>query len=102
MRPYELTRDAEADLEAVSRYTIEEWGEVQAESYLAKISQCFKNIAKNKVIARTFSEKFPEACVVRCEHHYVFYLYPEEEKPIIFAVLHERMDMLARLKDRLG
>ena len=37
MRPYELTRDAEADLEEITRYTIKEWGEVQAESYLAKI-----------------------------------------------------------------
>lgn len=101
MRVYELTNDAEADLEEISRYTIKEWGEAQAESYLAKISQCFKNIAKNKILSRTFSEKFPEARVVRCEHHYVFYLYPEGEKPIIFAVLHERMDMVARLKDRL-
>ncbi|MBC8287548.1 MAG: type II toxin-antitoxin system RelE/ParE family toxin [Nitrospinae bacterium] len=102
MRPYELTKDAEADLEEIARYTIEEWGEAQAESYLGKISQCFKNITKNKVASRTFSEKFPDAQVIRCEHHYIFYLYLKGEKPIIFAVLHERMDMLTRLKNRLG
>lgn len=102
MRPYELTRDAEADLVGIARYTIEEWGEAQAKSYLGKIGQCFKNIATNKITSRTFSEKFPDARVVRCEHHYIFYLYPEGKKPIIFAVLHERMDMLARLKNRLG
>lgn len=102
MRPYELTKDAEADLEAIARYTIEEWGETQAESYLRKISQCFKKIAREKIVSRTFSEKFPDARVVRCEHHYIFYIFPEGEKPIVFAVLHERRDMLARLKDRLG
>ncbi len=101
MRPYELTKDAEADLEEIARYTIEEWGETQAESYLEKISQCFKNIATNKVSSRTFSKKFPDARITRCEHHYIFYFYPEGAKPIIFAVLHERMDMLNRLKDRL-
>ena len=39
MRPYELTKDAETDLEGIARYTIEHWGEVQAKSYLDKISQ---------------------------------------------------------------
>jgi len=102
MRPYELTKDAEADLEGIARYTIEEWGEAQAENYFGKISQCFKKIANERVASRTFSEKFPDAQVVRCEHHYIFYIHPAGEKPIIFAVLHERMDMLARLKDRLG
>ncbi len=102
MRPYELTRDAEADLEGIARYTIEEWGEAQAESYLGKISRCFKNIATHKTVSRTFSERFPSARVVRCEHHYILYLAPEGKKPIIFAVLHERMDMLTRLKNRLG
>ena len=102
MRFYGITQDAEADLEGIARYTIEEWGEAQAKSYLGKISQCFKNIAKNKVGSRTFSEKFPDARVVRCEHHYIFYLYPEGGKPVIFAVLHERIDMLTRLKNRLG
>ena len=101
MRPYELTKDAETDLERIARYTIEEWGEAQAESYLGKISQCFKKIAKGKVVSRTFSEKFPDARVVRCEHHYLFYIHPEGEKPVIFAILHERMDMFARLKSRL-
>lgn len=102
MRPYELFRHAEPYLKEITRHTIEEWGEAQTESYSGKISQRLKNIPTNKVNSRTFSEKFPDARVVRCEHHYIFFLYSEGEKPIIFAVLHERMDMLTRLKDRLG
>ncbi len=71
MRSYELTSEAEADLEEIARYTIEEWGESQAESYLGKISQCLKNIATNKAASRTFSERFPvimslsDACIRR-------------------------------------
>lgn len=104
MRPYELTKDAEADLEEIARYTIEQWGEAQAESYLGKIGRCFKNIANNKVASRTFSEKFPDARVVRCEHHYIFYLWPKGGKPASVTLdpaQTKRTDMLARLKDRL-
>ncbi len=102
MRLYEITRDAEADLEEIARYTIREWGEAQAKSYLDKISQCCKNIANKKIASRNFSDKFPEASVVRCAHHYIFHLTPEAGTPVIFAILHERMDMVARLKSRLG
>jgi plasmid stabilization system protein ParE len=32
----------------------------------------------------------------------VFYLHPEGQKPRILVVLHERMDLLARLGERLS
>ena len=101
MRPYELTPDAEADLEGIARYTIEQWGDVQAKNYMDKIGKCFRSIANKKIVSRAFSEEFPDAHVVRCEHHFVFHLIREGAKPVIFAVLHERMDMLVWLKDRL-
>jgi toxin ParE1/3/4 len=37
-----------------------------------------------------------------CEHHYVFYLRPNGQKPRILTVLHKPMDLLARLGDRLS
>ena len=37
--------------------------------------------------------------VVRCEHHYVFYL--KKKTPVIIAVLHEKMDVMQRLAGRL-
>ena len=50
---------------------------------------------------RSFSERYPQVRVTRCEHHYVFYGQPEGQKSLIIAVLHERMDVVARLYDRL-
>jgi toxin ParE1/3/4 len=52
-------------------------------------------------IARYTLRQWGERQVTRCEHHYVFYLPPEGQKPRIIAVLHENMDLLARLEDRL-
>lgn len=99
---YELTKEADSDLEGIVRYTIKQWGEPQAEKYAEKLHQCFEKIARREAASRTFSEKYPQALVARCDRHYVFYLHPEEKRPIILAVLHERMDILARLKERLG
>lgn len=97
-----MTEDADADLEEIIRYTLDQRGLEQARLYTGKLHRCFGNIATKKTVSRPFSEKFPQARVTRCEHHYVFYLQLEGKPPPIFAVLHERMDLLARLKDRLG
>jgi len=35
----------------------------------------------------------------RCAHHYIVWL--DEDRPIIIAILHKRMDFVRRLKDRL-
>ena len=102
MTSYELTPNADADLEEIARYTILEWSSKQASLYLDKLHLCFQQIASKKVITKTFSEEFSQLFVTRCEHHYVFYLHPQKTKPVIIAILHERMDMVNHLKDRLS
>ena len=101
MGSYKLTKDAEVDLEQIVRYTLTEWGERQAKQYIDKLQECFQRIADKQVTAKTFSERFPQVFVTRCDHHYVFYLHPKRKPPRIFAILHERMDLLSRLKARL-
>jgi hypothetical protein len=40
--------------------------------------------------------------VVRCQHHYVFYLQANHaSQAIILAIFHEQMDCLTRLRNRL-
>jgi len=102
MPGYELTEDADSDLAEIIRYTLREWGENQARAYADKLERCFEKIARKEAVSRNFSKKYAQALVTRCEHHYIFYLHPEGEKPRIFAVLHERMDLLTRLTERLG
>jgi len=102
MLSYALTPEADADLEDIARYTILEWGVEQAKRYMNKLDQCFQKIGTKKVVGRTFSNRMPNVLVIRCEHHFVFYLHPSTEKPVILAVLHERMDMVNRLQDRLA
>lgn len=101
MANYKLTKAADSDLESIAHYTISEWGIEQARRYVGKLDQCFQNIGAGEVFEKRFSHRMPQVYVTRCEHHYIFYLAPGGEQPIVIAVLHERMDMIACLKARL-
>jgi plasmid stabilization system protein ParE len=101
MPPYELTPDAEKDLEEITRYTLETWGKAQALRYGNLLEKRFQDIANRTAIARTFSERFPQVLCNRCEHHYIFFLHPEGQKPCIVAVLHERMNLVSWLDSRM-
>ena len=102
MLPYELTPAAEADLQEIARYTLHQWGVRQARRYARLLEAGFRKIAEGCAVSKTFSERYPQVRVTRCEHHYVFYLHPDGQKPRILAVLHENMDLLVRLGDRLS
>ena len=102
MLPYELTPDAEADLEETAEYTLREWGAAPQELYAERLEAEFHRISDGTALSRRFSEQYPQVYVTRCEHHYIFYLHPEGTKPRIIAVLHERMDRVARIRRRLS
>ncbi len=39
--------------------------------------------------------------MARSEHHYIFCMIRETQPALIIAILHERMDLMSRLKDHL-
>lgn len=103
MPAYELTPDAEADLAEIAEYTLREWGTEQQARYGELLEEGFSRIANGTAISRRFSEQYPHLQVTRCEHHYIFFLKLQESaKPRIIAVLHENMDLVARIRRRLS
>jgi len=101
MLPYELTPLAEEDLKGIARYTVKEWGKKKSLRYAELMENHFIKIADRIAYSRSFSKRYPRVMVNRCEHHYIFYIHQNEKVPCIIAVLHESMDMLARLESRL-
>jgi len=101
MLPYALTRLAEEDLKDIARYTLKQWGKQQSVHYASLLGNHFRAVASGSVRSHAVSAVNPLLKVSRCEHHYVFYLSRDKQVPVIIAVLHERMDMLQRLKNRL-
>ena len=102
MPDYKLTTHAEQDLRDIARYTIDKWGMTQAERYEAILSKRFQEIAQGVIPPRTFLKRRPDLLFTHCGHHYIFYMQSKNSaNPIILAVLHERMDLMQRLKNRL-
>ena len=99
---YDITPAARQDIRGIWIYTAKQWGERQADRYTGRLEMCFQGLAEGRTRSRSFSERVPQVRVTRCQHHYIFYVQPEGRKPLVIALLHERMNMLARLGERLS
>ena len=98
MASFQLTDDAQEDLIGIWLYTFETWGEAQADDYQTRIHDCCQNLADGKTRTKTIAG-IANVNVGRCEHHFIFFT-PSPDGMIVLAVLHERMDMIKRLRDR--
>ena len=98
---YVLHAGAEADLREIARYTRKQWGQTQARIYRDKLIQCIEGLASGSGIYKPFSTGRHELRVARCQHHYVFVQQRQNALALVVAVLHERMDLIERLKARL-
>jgi toxin ParE1/3/4 len=99
MKTYDLTLAAEEDLRNIWQYTCETRGVDQADTYFDQIEGCCEAVAEGRTRSKSFDELPDDVRIHRCQHHYIAWL--TGERPIIIAILHERMDFVRRLKSRL-
>ena len=99
MQNVDLTAAAEEDLTEIWLYTHETWGFDQAEKYHNQIILCCEAVGRGNVRSKPVEGLMNGIHVHRCEQHYIFFL--AEKRPIVLAILHGRMDFIARLRDRL-
>ncbi|EBS5591245.1 type II toxin-antitoxin system RelE/ParE family toxin [Salmonella enterica subsp. enterica serovar Newport] len=102
MTAYMLTTDAEADLRGIISYTRKQWGTAQVRRYIARLEHGIADLAAGRGSFRDMSELFPELRMIHCEHHYVFCLPRGSAPALVVAIFHERMDLMARLSERLS
>lgn len=88
------------DIKEIARYTLKHWGQAQSLRYAMLLEQCFREIASRARISRAPLSRYPSLRVTRCEQHFVFHLHRRNLPPRVIAVLHEKMDILDRLKHR--
>lgn len=98
---YVLTRAAEADVRGIIQHTRKEWGDAQVRRYIAKLEQGIAHVAAGHEPFKDMTTLYPALRMAHCQHHYVFCLPRKEAPALVVAILHERMDLLARLADRL-
>ena len=101
MSNYEITLEAKKDLKNIARYTDDTWGRNQTRAYERKLIAGFDKIGRGNFVERKFKKAGPDIFLMHCEHHFIFYLRRKSSNPVIFAVLHEHMDLINQIKLRL-
>ena len=98
---YILTDAAEADMRVIFRYTRKQWGSTQVRRYIGRLEQGIVRLAAGQGSFKDMSALYPALRMARCEHHYVFCLPREDAPALVVAIFPERMDLMARLTDRM-
>lgn len=98
---YVLTDDAEADLRAIIRYTRRQWGVAQTRVYVTKLKAGIASVAVGQGTFKKMDALHPNLCMAHIEHHYVFCLTNQDRSALVVAILHERMDLIVRVAERL-
>lgn len=99
---YVLAKGAVTDLKEIARYTHETWGEAQCYTYIDQLEQAAMAVSKNEGVCKDLSAIYPQLRMIKSGHHYIFCCPRHNDLPIILAILHERMDIMKRLKNRLS
>ena len=110
IRPFRLTRRAEASLVEIARWTIDRFGPHQADVYEQELIARCQAITEGRVASRSCSLLVEEAVhlrYVRAGEHFLVYL-DQPDSVIIIDILHSRCDLprhvsaLATLADATG
>ena len=92
MHKYRLTPSAKSDLIEIWNYTVETWGEKQAEKYLQEIEDKLGQLSANPELGRQRPEIHPGYYSFPVRKHSIFYLQSNNYIDII-GILHGRMDI---------
>jgi toxin ParE1/3/4 len=97
---FRLQPAANARLDDIYRHTSEQWGEEQAERYLAGLFARFAEIAERKVVWRPVPAAFGQpGYVCRCERHLIYFRELADGTVGIVTILHERMHLIERFRE---
>ncbi|HEX9198927.1 MAG TPA: type II toxin-antitoxin system RelE/ParE family toxin [Acidobacteriaceae bacterium] len=88
MSTWKLTRKARTDYAEILLYTIDAWGEEQAERYLALLLDGFDLLAQNPGIGRPCNRLAPRLRRFEQGKHVIFYK-PDRNGIIVSRVLHQ-------------
>ncbi|MBX3689784.1 type II toxin-antitoxin system RelE/ParE family toxin [Dokdonella sp.] len=101
MKAYMLTHAAAADLRGIIGHTRKQWGDAQVRRYIRQLEHGIERLCAGAGGFKALGEIHPALRVAHCGHHYVFCLPRDNAPALVVAILHERMDLLARLAGRL-
>ena len=94
---------AEERLIQIWDYTLEQWNEAQADAYIHALVEAAQKIPEQRRHWRRVPHKSLRGVwFVRFQHHYVFFRELKDGVIGVISILHEKMDIPARLKEDDG
>lgn len=101
-RPFVYTGEAQAELREIVRYTAQQWGAAQAKAYARQIDEAAAELATGQGVFKDWGAVLPGLRVKAAGSHFVFCVLRPGQPALVLAILHERMDLMARLQHRLA
>jgi toxin ParE1/3/4 len=98
---YLLDTAAVDDLREILRYTQKQWGGKQSKIYYSKLKNCMNTYSNGNGLYKELPELSPGLRMGLCGHHYIFVKIRQHAPAAILAILHQRMDIIERLKERI-
>ena len=99
MTTYRVQEVAGYRIDQIYEYTLENWGEEQAETYIRGLFDCFGAIAAHRFPWRPIPAEFGvSGYVCRYERHFVYWKQLADGDAGIVAILHERMHQIEWLR----
>lgn len=100
-RAYVLSRSASADLSRISRYTAEKWGEAQRQAYVRQLQDATIDLATGQGAFKDCGDLLAGLRMKTVGSHCIFAVCRPNRPALVLAILHQRMDLLARIQSRL-
>jgi len=95
---YSLSREAEADLDDIFRYSIETFGLKRAERYYLALEECLQRVAETPSMGRPVVGRSRTFFQYNCERHGIFYV-TADDGVFVVRVLHLTMDLKRHLSE---
>ena len=94
---YQLTEEADRDVEEILAYSVKSFGIAQTEHYFEALKECIELLAGNPDIGHSAEDILPEYLRFPYESHVVFYKRLTSSI-LVVRILHERMNPELHIK----
>ena len=99
MANYKLTKKAVQDLNQIWNYTFDKWSENQADKYYHELINHCSKVAKDPILGIQYDFLIEGLKGSKVNKHIIFYRQISDNEIEVERILHERMDIKARLSN---
>jgi len=108
MSCYRFYPRADQQQDDIWDYTLDTWGEAQAEKYIRDLHQHIEKLCENKMLWRQLPSVFMPPLAKKIpiffshyQHHYIFFRKLSNNHLGIMSIIHDSMDVPVKLQEDL-